>query len=857
MLEITEFMCEGLTQGCVTDNKNPRFSFSVKSDRNAAFVKTAHITVGEWSKTANIGEKTVYDGAPLAPFTEYTARLFVEDDGGETATAQLNFETGRLDALWSGKFITDGNYKFTEKRVSPKPMTFIGDIKTDKTKTVKKVKIYCTALGIYELSVNGKKVGDEYFAPGFTSYKHTLLYNVYDATELLKDGGKLVAEVGGGWAVGSFVFTRKNRVTAPRQALLCEVRITYDDGTVETIATDKSWQVTTDGRYKASDFYDGEIFDGRADLNTLPNLHAAKEEKVKISPRISAYYGAPVRAHEIMKPLTCMRLESGELIYDFGQNFAGVIRAKINGRDGQKITFRHAELLNDDGTLNVKLLRSAKQTAEYFCRDGEQTYSPKLTYMGFRYVSVTGADQSDIELNAYALYSDMRRTGLFECSDERINRLQENIVWSSKSNFMDIPTDCPQRDERMGWTGDIAVFAPTACYNFDTSRFLEKWLIDVKDEQLKSGGIPNTVPVQGYGFPATMPVMAVDFWGDACVLVPLAEYKARGDIEILKKMYPTMKKYVKACKFWAGFLSVGKRRYIWDTPGVLHFGDWLCPDLPKMSQWQARRNYTATASLCNTSMLVSEIAALLGKDDEAEKYRELSKKARNAFIDVLTDGKGKTKDEFQTAYVLPLYYDIFTPQTKQAAADNLAELVRKNDYKIGTGFPGTPYILFALADNGHEEEAFKMLLNDECPSWLYEVKAGGTTIWERWDGLKADGTLNAGEGDGTGGMISFNHYASGAVGDFLYRRVAGIEAVEPGYKKSRIAPLVGYGLTYAKGSVITPYGELKSEWKTDKDKFKMEVTVPMNTQCEVVMPSGDKRVLTSGKYSFEEETINR
>lgn len=854
MLEITEFTCEGLAQGCVTDNKNPRFSFSAKSDRNGAFVKSAQITMGEWSKAVVMGEKTTYDGAPLAPFTEYTALLEIEDDAGETATESVCFETGRMDTPWTGKFITDGNYKFTEKRVSPKPMTFVRDIEIDDGKTVKEVKIYCTALGIYELSANGKKIGDEYFAPGFTSYKHTLLYNVYDATELLKNGGKLVAEVGGGWAVGSFVFTRKNRITAPRQALLCEVRITYDDGTVKTVGTDKRWQVTLDGRYKASDFYDGEVFDGRTDLNVLMNLHAAKEEKVKINPKIVAYNGSPVRAHEKMVPLSCTPSISGELIYDFGQNFAGVVCAKINGKSGQKITFRHAELLNADGTPNVKLLRSAKQTAVYYCRDGEQTYNPRLTYMGFRYVSVAGIEESDIELYAFALYSDIRQTGLFECSDERINRLQKNIVWSSKSNFMDIPTDCPQRDERMGWTGDIAVFAPTACYNFDMSRFLEKWLDDVKNEQLKSGGIPNTVPVQGYGFPATMPVMAVDFWGDACVLVPLAEYAARGDAAILKEMYPTMKKYVDACKFWAGFLSVGKRRYIWNTPGVLHFGDWLCPDLPKMSQWQARRNYTASASLCNTSMLVSKIAALLGKEEDAKKYRKLSEKAREAFRDVLTNGKGKTKEEFQTAYVLPLYYDIFTPQTKQAAADNLAELVKKNDYKIGTGFPGTPYILFALADNGHEEEAFKMLLNDECPSWLYEVKAGGTTIWERWDGLKADGTLNAGEGDGTGGMVSFNHYASGAVGDFLYRRVAGIEATEAGYKTSKIAPLAGYGLTYAKGSVVTPYGELKSEWKIENGRFEIEAVIPMNTRCELLMPSGKRHILQSGRYAFGEES---
>lgn len=853
MLKIKKFTCEGLESGCVTDNRSPRFSFFCESDRNGAYVKTATVTVGDWSAEILPGEIISYGGALLAPFTRYTALIDATDDRGENAHGEISFETGRLDTPWCGSFVTDGNYKFTEKKVSPRPMIFVREIKPDPEKKLASAKIYCTALGIFEIEIDGEKIGDEYFAPGFTSYKHTLQYCVYDATENLRDGGTLAAFVGGGWAVGSFVFTRKNRITAPRQSFLAEVRLTYTDGSIQTIGTDSSWLVSTSCRYLKSDFYDGETVDGRIDVARDGTLHAAAKEKIKINPRITAAFGAPVKAHETMTPVSVNKV-GNQLVYDFGQNFAGVIKAEINASVGQKVVFRHAELLNGDGTPNMKLLRSAKQTAEYICRDGKQTYSPRLTYMGFRYVSVEGIDEKDIELSALALYSDMNVIGSFECSDERVNRLQKNIMWSAKSNFMDIPTDCPQRDERMGWTGDIAVFAPTACFGFDMSRFLEKWLGDVKDEQLKSGGIPNTVPVQGYGFPATMPVMAVDFWGDACVLVPYAEYLARGDKKLLEKMYPTMCKYVKACKFWAGFLSVGKKRYIWNTPGILHFGDWLCPDLPKMSQWQARRTWTATASLAGTSGLVGKIARILGKDSDAKKYRELSEKVKAAYRDVLTDGKGKLKVQFQTAYVLPLHYGIFTPETAKAAADNLAALVEKNDYKIGTGFPGTPYILFALADNGRADVAYKMLMNEECPSWLYEVKAGGTTIWERWDGLKSDGTLNAGESDGTGGMISFNHYASGAVGDFLYKRVAGIEPLAAGYKTSRIAPVVGGGLTRAAASTVTPYGKLSSSWRIVQGRFEIDVEVPMNTHCELVLPSGEKRMLDGGVYRFAEGT---
>jgi len=848
-MKIIKLTTENLSKDCVTDRKKPRFSFAIESDGQNAKLQNAKISVGGWQTETQEQILVPYGGEPLKPFSEYEVTVEAEDNLGGKDKASMKFKTGRMGAPWKAKWITDGAYKFTEKRVSPVPMLFRKKFKTEKT--VKTAVIYCTAMGIYELNINGKKVGNDYFAPGFTSYKTTLQYQTYDVTEALTGDDEITVAVAGGWAVGSFVFTRKNRVSADRQALLMEMRVTYDDGTEEVTGTDESWDVTLDGNYRTADIYDGETYDATVDLNAVKWRKAAVE-KLRVYPaKVVAAFGAPVRAHEEMKPVSCTKRENGELVYDFGQNFAGVICAEINGVAGQKVVFRHAEVLKKDGSLFTELLRSAKATATYICKDGRQVYSPKLTYMGFRYVSVSGIEEKDVKLSAFALYSDMPVNGSFECSDERINRLQSNILWSAKSNFMDIPTDCPQRDERMGWTGDIAVFAPTACYNFDTSNFLEKWLNDVKAEQLKSGGIPNTVPVQGYGFPATMPVMAVDFWGDACVLVPWAEYLARGDKELLRKMYPTMKKYVKACKFWAGLLSVGKHRYIWHTPSLLHFGDWVAPDESKMSGWQKRSKWTATASLCHTSGMVAKIAELLGEKEDAEYYSKLSKKVADAYVSVFTDGNGKLKKEFQTAYVLPLAFGMFPEGQREKAVENLSKLVKNNGYCIGTGFPGTPYILFALADNGKREEAFNMLVNDKCPSWLYEVKAGGTTIWERWDALKEDGTSNTGAEDGTGGMISFNHYASGAVGEFLYKRVAGIEPVEGGYKKFKIQPLTGGGITYAKGEVDTPYGKISSEWKTVDGKFTLKVRVPVSTECTVVLPDGESVATGSGEYVYE------
>lgn len=843
MLEITRFAVEDLTDGCVTDREAPCFSYRISSDRKNVTIQKALISVGRWSIETTDQTGIRYSGPKLKPFTRYTASLAVIDNEGEEAYAEVSFETGRMGTAWKGQWISDPAYTFTEKKVSPVPMMFRRKISLKEP--VVSARIYATALGIYELAIDGKKVGDQYFAPGFTSYKNEMQYQVYDVTDMIQSESMISAVVAGGWAVGSFVFTRGNRNDGDRQAFLAEIRVRYADGKEEVIGTDETWEVTEDGPYRMADLYDGETYDASVSADDI-NWRKAGLEKLKFTPNLMADYGSPVKAHEEMKPVTCRQHTDGSLIYDFGQNFAGVVRLKINGSRGQKIIVRHAEILNPDGTLNVKFLRTAKATATYICTDGKQEYSPRLTYMGFRYISIEGIKREDIEVSALALYSDLEQIGSFSCSNEMLNQLQSNIEWSSKSNFVDIPTDCPQRDERMGWTGDIAVFAPTACFNFDISRFINKWLLDVRSEQLPSGGIPNTVPVQGYGFPATMPSMAIDWWGDACVLVPWAEYQAKGDVQILRDMYPAMKKYVKACRFWAGF-GIGKKRYIWHTPSVLHFGDWVTPDVPKMSQWQARSRWTATASLFNTSRLLGMIAEILGEKEDARYYKEYSDKVADAYISVFTDGNGKMKNEFQTAYVLPLWFKMFPEEVQKKAADNLARLVKASDYCIGTGFPGTPYILFALADNGQEETAFQMLMNTKCPSWLYEVKSGATTIWERWDGLDENGECPIGD-DGTDMMISYNHYASGAVGAFLYQRIAGIEPLEAGYRRFRIRPLTGGGLTWAKGSTMTPYGRIVSDWKIADGVFELNVEIPAGTRCAVTLPDGSTAEYGSGTY---------
>lgn len=378
----------------------------------------------------------------------------------------------------TAKWITDGTYKFTEPKISPMPMQFRRAFKLKEQ--IRSAKIRATAMGIYELELNGKKVGNRYFAPGFTSYPSRLQYQTYDVTALLRQENTLYVTVSGGWAVGAFTFLRKNRITADRQALLLELQICYADGTEEIIGTDECWEVTEDSGLRMADLYDGETFDARI-RDTDMHWRNATEETLRFTPNLVPDESAPVIAHERMLPVSCTHV-GDQLIYDFGQNFAGVVFLRIRGEVGQTVTIRHAEILKPDGTLNTDLLRTAKATITYICRDGEQEYSPRFTYMGFRYVSVAGIDQADIDVEALALYSDIPQIGEFTCSDSRLNRLQQNIVWGAKSNFVEIPTDCPQRDERMGWTGDIALFAPTACFNFDLSRFLYKWLLDVQAE---------------------------------------------------------------------------------------------------------------------------------------------------------------------------------------------------------------------------------------------------------------------------------------------------------------------------------------------------------------------------------------
>ncbi|MGI9824444.1 family 78 glycoside hydrolase catalytic domain [Agromyces sp. Marseille-Q5079] len=843
-MKVTRLTVDDLESGCITDEA-PAFAFSLASDVPGEDLASARIRVGDWEVETSEQVGIRY-ASQLEPYTDYLVEVEATGTSGAVATATTTFRTGRLDLPWTARWITDATYR-TPKKLSPVPMVFRTRFEADKP--VARAWIEATALGVYELDLNGVKVGEDYFAPGFTSYGHQIQYQTYDLTERLAAANDLIATVAGGWAVGSYTFARKNMIDADRQAFLAEIHVEYADGTSAILATGPDWEVATDGPVTMAEWYDGETVDARIAADRMTWKRADLTEP-RGTPQLLAQYGPPVRVQRTFEPVSRSVAPSGEVIYDFGQNFAGVIHARLRGHVGQTVVFRHAEVLVD-GELFVKSLRTAKATATYTCVEGEQTYSPRLTYMGFRYVGVTGIDPDDLELTALVLHSDLRRTGTFTSSNERLNKLQSAIEWGGRSNFVDIPTDCPQRDEREGWTGDYAVFAATASYNFDMSRFVGKWLRDMAAEQSRGGGIPMVVPRSGNGFP----VMATSVWGDACILAPWAEYLARGDLGMLRRNYPMMRKFLGAARWWSRLLAVGRNRHVWQFP--FHFGDWTSPD-GSAREWIAKGKWIGTAAHANSCGIAAEIADLLGEHEDAEHFRTEREEIISAYRHVFTDGAGTLKQEFQSAYVLPLHYGMTSGAETDTMTDNLVRLIDEADGHLRTGFPGTPYILFALSDHGRVDEAFDLLMQTGPPSWLYMMDAGGTTIWERWDALRPDGTVNTLDlqtGKDTGGMVSFNHYAAGAVGAWLYQRIAGIEPTSGGYRTFRVAPLLGGGLTSAEGAVETPYGRASSSWTLDGDLFTLRVEVPVSTRCTVVLPDGTQAEVSSGSHEFTHEDV--
>ncbi|MFI7639772.1 family 78 glycoside hydrolase catalytic domain [Nonomuraea sp. NPDC049400] len=686
-----------------------------------------------------------------------------------------------------------------------------------------------TGLGIVEPYLNGIRVGDEVLAPGWTSYRHRLQVSTHDVTALIKPGANaLGAIVGDGWAAGRIGFEGKNNHYTDRPALFMRLEMTLGEQTV-VVESDGTWSAGT-GAIIANGLFDGETYDARREPYgwSQPGFTGdwSAVEPFDWNPEaLVPVVADPIRRIEELSPVSIR----GKIV-DFGQNLTGWIKLTTTGETGQTITIRHAELL-EDGELNVETLRTVRATDRYIHAGGTVTWEPRFTFHGFRYVEIDGPFD---EVKAVVVHSDMRRTGWLKTSDERLNRLHANTVWSMRGNFVGVPTDCPQRDERLGWTGDINAFAPTAAFLYDVRPVLGSWLADLAAEQRERGFVPWVVPDV-----LSNPSAPTALWSDVAVSLPWVLYQEYGDAEILRRCYGSMAAFIRDVE---GRLDADG---LWSSG--FQFGDWLDPDAPGDNPAGAKtdRHLVAAAYLAKTTREMADTAELLNTEDAAH-FRALADKVRQAFRAEYVTAKGRIAGETATAYALAICFDLLDPDQEARAGRRLAELVAKAGYKISTGFAGTPLMLPALSRTGHLEAAYLMLMEPGCPSFLYPVTMGATTIWERWDAIAPDGTLNP------SGMSSLNHYALGAVTDWLHKTVGGLTPLEPGYRKVLIAPQPGGGLTNAALTHWTVHGDIRISWRVEGRQVRLEVSVPV--EATVRLPyTGETIEVQLGEHAWSYE----
>ncbi|MFJ3673305.1 family 78 glycoside hydrolase catalytic domain [Streptomyces sp. NPDC090106] len=683
-------------------------------------------------------------------------------------------------------------------------------------------RLYLTAHGLFVPYVNGQRAGDLELAPGWTSYHHRLRYHVLDVTDLLRAGtNTLSVLLGDGWYRGR-LGVDGSAVYGERLALLAQLEVTLEDGTRTVLASDSSWTAGDSG-ILAADLYDGQTTDLRRPSAGEVGLDRPADVLDFDPGTLVPEEGPPVRAVQVLPARRTWQTATGTLV-DFGQNLTGRLRIRHEPTyEDTTVTVRHAEVL-EDGDLALRPLRSARATDTFHLPAGHiGPLEPELTFHGFRYARIDGLGEvAADEVDAVVLASDLPRTGWFSCSDPLLERLHENVVWGTRGNFVSIPTDCPQRDERLGWTGDIQVFAPAALFLFDCSAFLSSWLRDLSAEQLPDGSVPLVVPdIWGDTTPAAG-------WGDAAVVVPWTLYQRTGDAEILRRQFPSMRGWVERV-----LAAAGPGR-LWEEG--FQFGDWLDPTAPADNPFQAQTppGLVATACLARSVALLADSAAVIGLADDAEHYAWVAAEVRQSFRTAYLTPGGRLVGESQTAYAMALVWDLLEDDHLTGIAGRrLADLVRTSGFRIATGFLGTPLVADALTRTGHAEVAYRLLLQTGCPSWLYPVTQGATTIWERWDSLLPDGRVNPGE------MTSFNHYALGAIADWLHRTVAGLAPAAPGYRRIRVEPRPDAALTHATARHLTPYGEAAVAWRRQDGTLHVTAIVPAGTEAEIHLPGAE------------------
>lgn len=865
---ISDLRCEYYRNPLGIDLPQPRLSWKLSSDRRGARQSAYQIVVessGEllWDSGKIVSEQSTfipYEGKALQSGQQVSWKVRTWDELGEPApfSEAATWEMGLLERTewigeWIGSGVVGGPRTTAPVPYLRKEFHVEGEVAS--------ARLYVTALGVYQFEINGKVVGDEIFAPGWTDYRKRVQYQTFDVSGLLAPGTNAMgAMLGDGWYCG-YVAALDRQQYGDRPRLLAQLSIRFQDGSTQVFATDSSWRWTT-GPILESDFLMGESYDARKELGqwSASGYDDATWQPVVVfhdpGAKLVARVNPPVRRQEELVPIAEPKGIGGWVIknwvFDLGQNMVGRVRLRIRGRRGLTVRLRFAEALNPDGSLYTASLRTARATDYYTLKgEGEEVYEPAFTFHGFRYVEVFGIDETPNRdmITGVVLHSDIAETGEFECSDPLVNQLQHNIQWGQKGNFLEVPTDCPQRDERLGWTGDAQVFARTATFNRDVLAFFAKWMDDMDDAQTAIGQIPPVVPnidpfyLSRDGGPA---------WADAVVICPWTMHAAYGDQAILARHYATMKGFVDYLRHTCvDFIRVHPKTD-WKDGNWQGFGDWLAQDGSGKTDGGTQKDLIGTAFFAYSAGLLADIARCLGKEDDHRLYSAVVEEVRKAFVRRYVTADGLVAGLTQTGYVLGLKFGLIPNALRQAAIEELVRDIEARGWHLSTGFVGTPYILQVLTDAGRLDVAYRLLLQDSWPSWLYSVTQGATTIWERWDGWTHD------KGFQTPEMNSFNHYAYGAVGAWMVTTVAGIDIDlnQPGYRHILFKPQPGGGLTNARARLESVYGEVESAWRLEDEKLTWKVVVPANTTATAWVPGAEgKEVFESGRIATEADGV--
>jgi len=849
---VKELRCEYRVNPLGIDVVKPRVSWITESNQRGQKQRAYQILVAnsEEQLKRNEGQlwdsgkveseqsnQVVYEGKPVKSRMRcyWKVRVWDKDDKASAWSKPAMWTVGLLESGdWQAKWIGyDAEQMSSDNKEKSDPNALILPPPPYLRRAflvgrpIKRAVVYASALGLYELHINGKRVGKDYFTPGWTDYSTRVYYQTYEVTDLIKKGGNAIGAIlADGWYAGYLGFGRKREHYGSEPRLLVQLEIEYDNGHIHTVVTDGTWRASY-GPLFESDFLMGEIYDARREMpgwdtssfdDSAWHTVAVTE---KSEGRVQSYPGITVQKILEIKPKKLTEPEKGVYVFDMGQNFAGWVRLKVSGEAGTKVVLRFAEMLNPDGTIYTENLRAARCTDTYILKGtGKEIWEPRFTFHGFRYAEITGYPGKPVldAITGVVVHSAIPMAGSFECSNPMVNQLYSNIVWSQRGNFIEIPTDCPQRDERLGWTGDAQIFIRTATYNMDVAAFFTKWLVDLEDAQSAEGAFPDVAPrkvAMGDGTAA---------WGDAGVICPWTIYEVYGDKQVIERHCESMKK-------WISYLKNNSEDLLRPSKG---YGDWvsIASDTPK--------DVIATAYFAYSTRLLSKMAAAIGKKEDNKEYEELFEQIKDAFNKAYVSDDGRIKGETQTCYLLGLYFDLLPEDKREAATQHLIEAIRNKDWHLSTGFVGLSYLVPTLTQTGHLDIAYRLLNNDTFPSWGYSIKNGATTIWERWDGWTED------KGFQTPGMNSFNHYAFGSIGRWLFGTVAGIDTDGPGYKRIIIRPMPGGGLDYARASYKSIHGKIVSDWRIKGSTFTLNVTIPANTTATVFVPAGDIESITEG-----------